>query len=182
MQKHRFYELVQEHKAECVCSAIALTVLALNAGNIKGFVNSNNQLRASMQAEQQDNQRLQTEQLVSEQRREIAEERYRNNCIVIFSLNQKDHYTAITDGEPILKGELAKLYRGKKIDIRTLPRSAFLPAGMDVCDAYGNTAKLVIDPTLNGLAVARDLANTGNRDLINAAKNRDRGIYSNPVR
>ncbi|MCY7275790.1 MAG: hypothetical protein LH702_19150 [Phormidesmis sp. CAN_BIN44] len=180
--KHHLYELLQEHKAECICSAIALVALALNAGSIKGFIDSSSQLRDSMKAEQQDNQRLQTEQLVSEQRREIAEERYRNHCTVIFSLNQKDHYTAITDGEPVFKGELAKQYRGKKFDIRTLPKSAFLPTGMDVCDVYGNTAKLVPDFTLNGLAVARDLANTGNQDLINAAKNRDRGIYSNPVR
>lgn len=181
MRKH-LYDLLQEHKVECVCGAIAIVVLALNSSSIKGFIDSSNQLRESMKTEQQDNQRLQTEQLVSEQRREVAEERYRNNCTVIFSLNQKDYYTAITDGEPVLKGELAKLYRGKKINIRTLPKSAFLPAGMDICDVYGNTAKLVAEPALNGLAVARDLANTGNQELINAAKNRSRGIYSNPVR
>ena len=182
MQKHQLFELLREHKAECICGAIALVVLALNAGSIQGFMESSGQLRESLKAEQQDNQRLQTEQLVSEQRREIAEERYRNHCTMIFSLNQTNHYTAITDGEPVLKGELAKLYRGKKFNIRTLPKNAFLPAGMDVCDAYGNSAKLVPDLALNGLAVARDLANTGNQDLINAAKSRDRGIYSNPVR
>ncbi len=182
MKKHHFYELLREHKAECICSAIAVVVLALNAGSIKGFVDSSSQLRDSMKSEQQDNQRLQTEQLVSEQRREIAEERYRNHCTMIFSLNQKDHYTAITEGEPIFKGELAAQFRGKKIDLRRLHKSNFLPAGMEVCDVYGNSAKLIQDPTLNGLAVARDLANTGNQDLINAAKTRDRGIYSNPVR
>ncbi|MCU0552111.1 MAG: hypothetical protein MUC48_22475 [Leptolyngbya sp. Prado105] len=182
MKKHQLYELLHEHKAECVCGAIALIVLTLNSGSIKDFIDSSNQLRASLKVEQQDNQRLQTEQLVSEQRREIAEERYHNNCTVIFSLNQKDHYTAITDGEPVFKGELAKLYRGKKLDIRALSKSAFLPAGMEICDVYGNTAKLMPDPALNGLPVARDLANTGNQDLINAAKKRDRGIYSNPVR
>ncbi|MBW4422028.1 MAG: hypothetical protein KME13_22910 [Myxacorys californica WJT36-NPBG1] len=182
MQKHHLYQLLREHKAECLCGTVAILILALNAGSIKEFIDSSQQLRASFKAEQQDNQRLQTEQLVSEQRREIAEERYRNHCTVIFSLSQKDHYTAITDGEPVLKGELAKLYRGQRFDVRTLPKHAFLPAGMEVCDVYGNTAKLVSDPFLHGLPVARDLAHTGNPDLINAAKTRERGIYSNPVR
>lgn len=182
MKKHHFYELLHEHKAECICSAIAVVVLAFNAGSIKAFLDSSSQLRDSLKAEQQDNQRIQSEQLVSEQRREIADERYRGNCTMIFSLNQKGHYTAITDGGPVLKGELATQYRGKKFDVRALPKSSFMPAGMTVCDAYGNSAKLIQDPTLNGLAVARDLANTGNQDLIDAAKTRDRGIYSNPVR
>lgn len=181
MQKHHIDQLLREHKAECLCGAVAIMVLVLNAGSIKGFIDSSYQLRESFKAEQQDNQRLQTEQLISQQRSEIAEERYRNHCTVIFSLNQKGHYTAITDGDPILKGELAQQYRGKTFDVRTLPRNVFLPAGMEICDVYGNTATLVSDPLLNGLPVARDLAHTGNPDLINAAKQRERGIYSNPV-
>lgn len=177
-----FQNFFNEHKTECVCGAIAIVVLLANAGNMKGFVDSSNQLRESMKTEQADNQRLQVEQLVSEQRKEVADERYRNNCTMIFSLNQAGHYTAISEGDPILKGELASKYRGKNFDIRTLPRSAFLPAGMTVCDAYGNTAKLVSDPNLNRLAVARDLANTGDQALIKSAMERSRGIYSNPVK
>lgn len=171
-----------EHKTECVCGAIAVVVLLANTGNVKGFVDSSNQLRESMKTEQADNQRLQVEQLVSEQRKEVADDRYRNNCTVIFSLNQAGHYTAISEGDPILKGELASKYRGKNFDLRRMPRSAFLPAGMTVCDAYGNTAKLVSDPNLNRLAVARDLANTGDPALIKSAMERARGIYSNPVK
>lgn len=171
-----------EHKAECVCGAIAIVVLLTNLGSIKQFIGENNQLRESMKAEQADNQRLQVEQLVSEQRKEVADERYRNNCTVIFSLNQTGHYTAISEGDPILKGELASLYRGKRLNLRQMPKSTFLPAGMTVCDAYGNTAKLVTDPNLNRLAVARDLANTGDQALIKSAMDRARGIYSNPVK
>jgi hypothetical protein len=171
-----------EHRAECICGGIAIVVLLLNAGSIKGFIESSNQLRESMKAEQVDNQRLQVDQLVSEQRTEVADERYRNNCTVIFSLNQANHYTAISEGDPILKGELAPKYRGKPLDVRSMPRSAFLPAGMTVCDVYGNTAKLVINSNLNGLAVARDLANTGNQALIKSAMERAKGIYSNPVK
>jgi len=177
-----FHNFFNEHKAECVCGAIAIVVLLTNLGSIKQFIGENNQLRESMKAEQADNQRLQVEQLVSEQRKEVADERYRNNCTVIFSLNQTGHYTAISEGDPILKGELASLYRGKKLNLRKMPKSAFLPAGMTVCDAYGNTAKLVTDPNLNGLAVARDLANTGDQTLIKSAMDRARGIYSNPVK
>lgn len=177
---HNFFN---EHKAECVCGAIALVVLLTNLGSIKQFIGENNQLRESMKAEQADNQRLQVEQLVSEQRKEVADERYRANCTMIFSLNQTGHYTAISEGDPILKGELASLYRGKKgLDVRRMPRSAFLPAGMTVCDAYGNTAKLVGDSNLNRLAVARDLANTGDQTLIKSAMDRARGVYSNPVK
>jgi hypothetical protein len=177
-----FQQFLTEHKAECICGAIAIVVLLANVGNVKSFVDSNNQLRESLKVEQADNQRLQVEQLVSEQRKEVADERYRNNCTVIFSLNQTGHYTAISEGDPILKGELASLYRGKKFDVRRMPRSAFLPAGMTVCDAYGNTAKLVTDPNLNRLAVARDLANTGDQALIKSAMDCARGIYSNPVK
>lgn len=172
----------EEHKAECVCGAIAVVVLLANAGNVKGFIDSSNQLRESIKVEQNDNQRLQIDQLVSEQRKEVADDRYRNNCVMIFSLNREGFYTAITEGDPILKGELASLYRGKKFDVRKMPRSAFLPAGMTICDPLGNTAKLVKDPNLNGLAVARDLANTGDQALIRSAMDRARGIYSNPVK
>ena len=177
-----FQNFFNEHKAECVCGAIAIVVLLTNLGSIKQFIGENNQLRESMKVEQADNQRLQVEQLVSEQRKEVADERYRNNCTVIFSLNQTGHYTAISEGDPILKGELASLYRGKKLNLRKMPKSAFLPAGMTVCDAYGNSAKLIGDPNLNGLAVARDLANTGDQALIKSAMDRARGIYSNPVK
>lgn len=171
-----------EHKAECLCGGIAIVVLIANAGSIKEFIASNNRLRESLKAEQADNQRLQVEQLVSEQRKDVADERYRNHCTVIFSLNQANHYTAISEGDPVLKGELASKYRGKNLNLRTMPKSAFLPNGMTVCDAYGNTAKLVTDPNLNGLAVARDLANTGDQTLIKSAMERAKGIYSNPVK
>jgi hypothetical protein len=174
--------LFNEHKAECVCGVISVVVLLTNLGSIKQFVGENNQLRKSMKAEQTDNQRLQVEQLVDEQRKEVADERYRNNCTVIFSLNQAGHYTAINEGDPTFKGELAAKYRGKAIDLRKIPKGVFLPAGMTICDAYGNTAKLVKDPNLNGLAVARDLANTGDQALIKSAMDRARGIYSNPVK
>lgn len=167
---------------ECVCSTIAIVVLLANAGNVKAFLDSSNQLRESIQVEQHDNQRLQIDQLVSEQRKEVADERYRNNCVMIFSLDREGFYTAITEGDPILKGELASRYRGKKIDLRKMPQSAFLPAGMTLCDPFGNTAKLVKDPNLNGLAVARDLANTGDPALIQSAMERARGIYSHPVK
>lgn len=180
--KHDFQHFFAEHKAECFCGAIAIVVLLTNLGSIKEFIGKNNQLRESMKTEQEDNQRLQVEQLVSEQRKEVADDRYRNNCTVIFSLNQQGHYTAITDGEPVLKGELAPKYRGKKFDVRTLPKNAFLPAGMTVCDAYGNTAKLAPDPNLNGLPVSRDLANTGDQALIKSAMERAKGIYTNPIR
>lgn len=171
-----------EHKAECVCSGIAIVVLLTNLGSIKDFIAQNNQLRESMKAEQADNQRLQVEQLVSEQRKEVADERYRNNCTVIFSLNQQGYYTAISEGVPTFKGELASKYRGKKINLRTMSKEVFLPAGMTVCDVYGNTAKLIADPNLNGIAVARDLANTGDQALIRSAMQRAKGIYSNPVK
>lgn len=171
-----------EHRAECICGGIAIGVLLLNVGSIREFIESSHQLRESMKAEQANNQRLQVDQLVSEQRREVADDRYRNSCTVIFSLNQTNHYTAISEGDPILKGELAPQYRGKNLDIRTMPRSAFLPAGMTVCDVYGNTAKLVTNSNLNGLAVARDLANTGDPALIKSAMERAKGIYSNPVK
>ncbi|MBD1842134.1 hypothetical protein H6F89_01645 [Cyanobacteria bacterium FACHB-63] len=171
-----------ENKAECVCGVIAAIVLITNLGSIKQFIGDNNQLRESMKAEQADNQRLQVEQLVSEQRKEVADDRYRNNCTMIFSLNQQGHYTAISEGDPILKGELAARYRGKRFDLRKIHPFTFLPAGMTVCDAYGNTAKLVKDKNLNGIAVARDLANTGDQALIKSAMERARGIYSNPVK
>ncbi|BAU13767.1 hypothetical protein LEP3755_43080 [Leptolyngbya sp. NIES-3755] len=171
-----------EHKAECFCGAIAVVVLLTNLGSIKQFVGENNQLRESMKAEQADNQRLEVEQLVSEQRREVANDRYRNNCTMIFSLNQKGHYGAITEGSPVIRGELASKLRGKQLDYRKMSIDTFLPAGMTICDPLGNTAKLVKDPNLNGIAVARDIANTGDRALIQAAMDRARGIFNNPVK
>jgi len=177
-----FQQFFDEHKAECVCGVIAVVVLLTNLGSIKQFIGENNQLRESMKSEQADNQRLQVEQLVSEQRKEVADDRYRNNCTIIFSLNQKGYYTAITEGEPVIKGELASKYRGKNLNYLKMPRDAFLPAGMTICDPLGNTAKLVKDPKLNGIAVARDLANTGDQALIKSAMERARGIYSNPVK
>ncbi|GAQ00184.1 hypothetical protein [Leptolyngbya sp. NIES-2104] len=180
--KSNFQHFFEEHRAECICGAIAVVALLTNLGSIKQFMGENNQLRESMKVEQADNQRLQVEQLVSEQRKEVADERYRSNCVMIFSLNREGFYTAITEGEPTLKGELASKYRGKKLNYLKMPRDAFLPAGMTICDPLGNTAKLIKDPSLNGIAVARDLANTGDQALIKSAMERARGIYSNPVK
>jgi len=180
--KNSFQDILSEHKLECVCGAIAAVVLLTNLGSIKGFVAENNQLRDSMKAEQANNQRLQVEQLVDEQRKEVADDRYRSNCVMIFSLNRQGFYSALSEGEPIIKGELAAQYRGKKINLNTMPNSAFLPAGMTVCDPLGNTGKLVKDSSLKGIAVVADIATTGDQTLIRAAIERDKGIFVNPVK
>lgn len=181
MRSTDFYKIIQDHKSEAITGAIAAVVLLFNAPNLAGFVASSNQLREQLKGEQSTQQRMQAEQMVFDGRREIAEARYRNGCEMIFSLNQAGHYTALTEGEPVLKGELARQFRGKKIDFDRLPPSNFLPAGMTVCDALGNTAILKQDPTRNNLPTIRDLASTGNQELIAAAKKKAPGIRTNSI-
>lgn len=175
-------EIWEEHKSEVVCTIGAIAVLLFNGGNIAKTIAQTNQLRDSAQIQEADSARIMSNQLLAEQKSDIANKRYEGGCTVIFSLNQQGHYTAITEGEPILKGEFAAKYRGKNFDVRNLPKNVFLPAGMSVCDAYGNTAKLAKDPTLNNIAVATDIANTGDQRLIKSAMDRARGIYTNPIR
>lgn len=180
--RNNLQDLISEHKLELFCGVVAFGVLVANLGSIKGFMDSSNQLRDSLKTEQADNQRLQTEQLVSEQRKEVADERYRSNCTMLFSLNENGYYTTLSEGDPVLKGELAPKYRGKSLNFAKMPKNSFLPAGMTVCDAYGNTAKLVKDPNLYGIAVVRDIANTGDQALIKRAMERERGIRAKPVK
>ncbi|MBD2092565.1 hypothetical protein H6F67_22205 [Microcoleus sp. FACHB-1515] len=94
---------------------------------------------------------LQATEQANQQRAKIAESRYQSGCVVVVAMNAPDHFTSITENQPVLDS------------VRRVP----LPVGTVVCDVNGNTAVLADNGA--GTPVATQLAFTGNKTVIESA-------------
>ncbi|MBD1871232.1 hypothetical protein H6F95_28785 [Cyanobacteria bacterium FACHB-471] len=106
------------------------------------------------------NQQLQATSLFVEQQAEIAEKRYSGGCVLVVASDDPSKFTSLTEGQPVLDA------------VRGVP----LPAGTVVCDAFGNTARIV---SVDGNPVAGEFAFTGNKQVVEeaiAASNADAEI------
>lgn len=166
--------LLQEHKNELASGVIALILLGINLPKIQANMQHSAKLSEAAKEQQLETEMLSVKQEEYAARAEIAEGRYEDNAHLILSLGFDGKYTAITEGAPVLKGEYAEHYRAKmddpSFDWGAVPKSHYLPSGTIIGDAYGMTAELVGNP--GDVAVARYLARTGNREVIDAAKER----------
>ena len=70
---------------------------------------------------------LHTSEEAAEAQAAIALQRYKDGCVMVVAMSHPGFYTSLTEGEPVLDR------------IRKKP----LPVGTIVCDANGNTAKIV---------------------------------------
>jgi hypothetical protein len=111
---------------------------------------------------------------------EKANARYDRNCEGIFTLDSNAQtYSPLTNHVPIGTGDYAARVinlRAAKKPIPSQQLTDFIPAGMEVCDAYGNTGYMeVVAGKGNGAAVVTDIAKTGDLTRIESMLKRNPG-------
>jgi hypothetical protein len=132
--------------------AIALMVLAAAANfpTIAQNMQATGRVREKAMENSELNQQLQATSLFTEQQAEIAEKRYSEGCVLVVASNDPSKFTSLSEGQPVLDA------------VRGVP----LPAGTVVCDAFGNTARIIDQ---DGNPVAGELAFTGNKQVVEEA-------------
>lgn len=119
-----------------------------------------NQKQQSLAFQSQQNElaMIEASNLIQQQREKIAEQRFKNGCVIVVAEEKPEYFTGLTLGQPVIDA------------IRKVP----LSPGTIVCDADGNTGIVSKDK------VVADMAYTGNRKLIEAAKKRVNARYRVP--
>ncbi|MFB8788638.1 MAG: hypothetical protein U7123_07245 [Potamolinea sp.] len=105
--------------------------------------------------------KLRASQQTSEAQAEIANKRYENGCVMVVAIKNPKDYTSLSEGQPVLDR------------VQKTP----LPAGTVVCDANGNTGKIV---TVKGQPVVGEMSFTGNKTLVVQARKNFTAKYSLP--
>jgi hypothetical protein len=139
----------------CMCFAISYP-------NIKANWEGMSQLQAATRENTQKAWKLKASEQAADEQAKIAEQRYKDGCLVIVSTKNPNNYTTLTEGEPVYD--------------RT--RNVPLPVGTKVCDRYGNTGKIVEGQ--DGTPVVGELAFTGNSEVIALVGRKSRARYSPP--
>lgn len=139
--------------------AIALMTLAaaLNFPTIAKNMEATGRVREKALVNSEVNQQLQATSLFTEQQAAIAEQRYSAGCVLVVATNDPSKFTSLSEGQPVLDA------------VRGVP----LPTGTVVCDAFGNTARIIDQ---DGNPVAGEFAFTGNKQVVEdaiAASNAD---------
>lgn len=158
-------DILRKLKRNPVSAAFGMGIigcLALSSGNISKTMNSMAQVRDLAQKNNQADMLLHTSQEAASSQAEIADLRYQTGCVMVVSMNHPDTYTSLTEGQPVLDR------------VRKTP----LPVGTVVCDANGNTARIV--QGLDKTPVVGELAFTGSRQLVESVRKRHNHKYSLP--
>lgn len=169
-------EILEEHRLEAFLGAVALGVIALNHGDIRDYMAANSQLRQSVATTQAEVNEQLAQAVALESFHDLANLRYDGYCEAIFNLNSEGTYTALTPGQAVIKGDTADQFRNNPAALKSLSREHVLPAGVPVCDAYGNTALIEESedlPVIGAIAATNDKArieqfivdNGGNKEL-----------------
>lgn len=116
---------------------------------------------------------------------EKANARYDRNCTGVFQFRVNENvYAPLTEGVGVLSGDFAQRVDRLKSTKQPVPKPArtdYLPAGMEVCDAYGNTA--ILEGTgKTGEALITDIASTGDQGRIKSMTDRYPGFKPNLVK
>jgi hypothetical protein len=117
---------------------------------------------------------------------EKANDRYDRNCTGVFQFRTNENvYAPLTEGIGVLSGDYATRadrLRASKHPVPRPTKADYLPAGMEVCDAYGNTAYLEAVQGSNGVAVMTDLVPTGDQGRIKSMTDRYPGFKPNSLK
>ena len=135
--------------------------LIANSNNIQRNMESINAVRDVTQQNSVQEMKLRASQQTSEAQAEIANDRYKNGCVMVVAMKSPKNYTSLSEGQPVLDR------------VRKTP----LPAGTIVCDANGNTGRIV---TVKGQPVVGEMAFTGNKTLVAQARKNFTAKYSLP--
>jgi len=138
----------------CVC-------LAVSSGNIKANLSTVSQLQQTVRENSAQEWRLRASQQSAQNQALIAKQRYEEGCVMVVAMKDPKSFTSLEAGKPVIDR------------VRKTP----LPVGSMVCDANGNTAKIVQG---KDKPVVGDIAFTGNRTVIEQARKRAKARYTLP--
>lgn len=163
-------DFVLDNALELAGIGLFAGILLFNAPKILSGMEDAKVTRSLADAGRLRNEALLVDQKISEQESAIADSRIRTgNCVVVHSLTREGKLTTISEGQPVIKGELVNYYRVNPVPTMEIPIHHFIPVGHCVMDATGMTAKLEQMSADYPLPVARLLAKTGNKELIEQA-------------
>ncbi len=138
----------------CVC-------LAISSANIKANLSTVSQLQQTVRDNSAQEWQLKASLQAAQVQALIAEQRYKKGCVMVVAMKDPNSFTSLSEGQPVIDR------------VRKTP----LPVGTIVCDANGNTAKIVQD---NDKPVVGKIAFTGNQEVIETAKKRAKARYVLP--
>ncbi|UBF30767.1 hypothetical protein K9N68_39630 (plasmid) [Kovacikia minuta CCNUW1] len=138
-------------------AAVLATAIGLVLTSLPSMLKTSSQMAAlteQIQSQNQQAMRMQSSEESLVELDKIAVSRYQRGCVFIFSGFQKGdpRYVSISEGRPVT-------------DVTT---GNPLPAGTTICDVYGITAVLKLQPDTK-TAVMSDVAATGNHAVVMTA-------------
>ncbi|MBN8563556.1 MAG: hypothetical protein J0L70_23740 [Leptolyngbya sp. UWPOB_LEPTO1] len=171
--KEDFQEWLGEHWLGILIGGIATVTLVTQIPSIQENLQRNQNVAQANKARLEENQKLEAQKLTLQASEGIANERYDKGCEVIVTLANPNLATTIQEGVPILSGAYAPLYQ--KNPNRPINPKHFIGRDITVCDLYGTTAVMQLDPS-RGYAVARSIAVTSDRTRMKKAQEREKGL------
>lgn len=138
----------RRNKGTVIFAALTLGSFALNQGAFRSNLAAMTRAQEATQANIAKEMLLQVSQQQAQAQAQIAAERYGSGCVLVVAKHAPNTYVSLGEGEPVIDRE----------------RNAPLPAGTIVCDAHGNTGKIVKDAS--GAPVVGEMAFTGDRSVI----------------
>jgi hypothetical protein len=165
-------EFIEDHGLTIIAAIVALGVLGSQVPKMMAKQATDAQKQAVAATATAKTDLLATEALKRSERAKVADARYQAGCEVITTLKSTKVAATMTEGAPIIQGQLALDYqRAAKVKGATpLSLAAhYWNVEQVFCDFYGVTAVTRFDPA-QGFWVASDIASTTNEQAINLAR------------
>ncbi|MEO0644680.1 MAG: hypothetical protein AAFZ17_00780 [Cyanobacteria bacterium J06650_10] len=155
---------IEDNKLEIGSAIAAACLLAANSGSISAYMQQSAAEKQAYSATMQQIALIDAAELARKEAEPIARARYTDGCELVFNLDNQGLYTALVKGAPVIKGDYAPFYAANPS--AEINPGHVLPAGMTVCDAYGNSAVLgYLDPS-STLPVALSFLTTTDKALV----------------
>ncbi|MEP0840815.1 hypothetical protein [Coleofasciculus sp. FACHB-64] len=147
-----FVRKLKRNKISVLFGVGILGCFLLNSREIQKNFFTIGQVRELSQINAAKDMQLRVSQQQIQMQAEIANERYQTGCVLVVSKQDPTTFTSLSEGQPVIDSK----------------RQTPLPTGTVVCDANGNTGKII--PGSDGTPVVGEMAFTGNREVVEAAR------------
>ena len=155
---------IEDNKLEIGSAVVAACLLTANSGSIATYLSQSAAEKQAYSAMMQQIALIDAAELARKEAEPIARQRFVDGCELVFNLDDQGLYTALVKGAPVIKGDYAKFYANNPS--AEINPGHVLPAGMTVCDAYGNSAVLGYTDASSSLPVALSFLTTTDKALV----------------
>jgi len=155
---------IEDNKLEIGSAIVAACLLAANSSSIGTYLSQSAAEKQAYSATMQQIALIDAAELARKEAEPIARRRFLDGCELVFNLDDQGLYTALVKGAPVIKEDYAKFYANNPS--AEINPGHVLPAGMTVCDAYGNSAVLGYTDASSSLPVALSFLTTTDKALV----------------